>query len=249
MGETWELKAVKDLLKQVLRQKKISYRKLAEEMDLSEITIKRIFSTEDISFIRLQQICELAGISLFDLIALVNESTDKPFSLSEKQELQLSKDESLYNFYTLLLKYGSIKTACQKGNFIKVNIPKLLRELDELGLIEIPIGDKVHMKHKGVLTWIKGGPLQKKFMSLRHHKYIHAFESRLSSENTFLSSSQRQLRPETVAEMKKDLDFIIQKYRSIAYREEKIFDDDKLIEVAWLVGLGEYCHTEGIGPT
>ncbi len=240
MIENWELTAVRNQLKQILKQKKVSYKNLAMEMGTSEITVKRFFTSDDISFIKLQNICGVIGISALELIALVNKGGEETFDLSLQQEKQLSQNEQLYDFFVLLLKFRSIKLALQNGRFKKENIPRFLRELEKLDLIELPIDDKVHVKRVGVLTWIKGGPLQKKLMRPRHIKYLDAFESQLNERSNYLASSQRHLRAESLEEMKRDLEFIVHKYRSRAYREETIFPEEQLIKVAWLVGLGKY---------
>jgi hypothetical protein len=131
----------------------------------------------------------------------------------------------------------------RKVNFKGANIPRFLRELNALDLIDLPIGDRVHIKKSGTLTWRKGGPQQKKFMRKRHERYLDAFENALDESRTFLTSSQRQLRPESLEEMKRDLAFLAQKYRDRAYLEESTCSESQLVDVAWLVGVGKYKHS------
>ena len=239
MRQKEEVVAIQRQLKEILKQKKYSYKKIADVLGVAEITIKRFFSSEELSFSKLQQICQVIGISALDLIAVVTKGGEQAFSMSLPQEKALSENEDLYNFFVCLLKTPSLKFAAQKGHK-KELFPKFLRELEKLGLAEIPLGDGVAVNGKGVLTWIKGGPLQKKYMRLRHIRYVENFEARLSSENTYLASSQRSLRPESLQEMKRDLEFVVQKFRARAYREETIYSVDQLVSLAWLVGLGEY---------
>jgi DNA-binding Xre family transcriptional regulator len=239
-GDNWELAAVRAQLKLILKQKKFSYQAIAKELGISEVTVKRFFTSEDISFSKLQQICRVIGISVIDLVAVVKEAGEQSFQLTFPQEKALSENESLYDFFVSLLKYKSVKQATQRVGLPKENIPSFLRQLDHLGLIEIPIGDKVSLKVQGVLTWLRGGPLQKKFMRSRHLKYLDAFERSLDDAQYFLTSSQRRMLPSSLEEMKRDLEFVAQKYRSRAYREETIHDEEQLVAVAWLVGLGKY---------
>ncbi len=240
MEEDYELKAIRNQLKLILKHKKISYGEISKQMKCSEVTIKRFFTADDLSFKKLQEICGVAGVSVIELVTIVKESGEQTFSLTHKQEKYFSNNEKLYDFFVLLLKYKSLKLTILKGHFQKSNVAQFLRELEELELIEIPLGDKVKVKKSGVLTWLKNGPLQKKFMRARHIKYLDVFENQLSNEIGYLTSSQRSLRPESVEEMKRDLEFIIHKYRSRAYREESIYPDEDLVGVAWLVGLGKY---------
>jgi len=240
MDRNWELEAVRNQLKRILKQKKFSYQKIAKELGISEITVKRFFTSKDVSFVKFQQICRVIGISALDLVAMVQLGTEETFSLSHEQEEYLSKNERLYDFFVLLLKSRSIELSTQKGRFKKENIPRFLRELEKLDLIEIPTGDIVLVKRYGVLSWIRGGPLQKKFMRVRHDKYLSSFERNLQNPLNYLASSQRYLRPESVEEMKRDLEYVVHKFRSRAHREETIFSEDQLVGVAWLVGVGPY---------
>lgn len=240
MKENWELKAIRNQLKEILKQKKMNYRTLAKKMKVSEITVKRFFTTSDISFLRLQQVCEAIGISALELATIVSKGNEKTFNLTESQELYLSKNERLYDFYVLLLKTHSVQSTVQKGRFDGVNIPKFLKELNSLELIDLPTGDRIHAMHVGTLTWRKNGPLQKRFMRQRHEKYLDVFEKNIESPFNYLTSSQRHMRPESIAEMKRDLEFVIQKFRDRAYIEETTCSESQLIGTAWIVGFGKY---------
>jgi DNA-binding Xre family transcriptional regulator len=235
-----ELRAIRDQLKLILKQKKLNYAGLAKRLGVAEVTVKRFFTTEDISFLKLQQICQEIGISALDLMALVKNGNEEAFSLSVPQEEYFSKNEALYDFFVSLLKHRSLASVLKTGKFHKINVPKFLKELAKLDLIDLPLGDAVHVKKTGTLTWIKAGPLQKAFMRKRHISYLDAFEIPLKEESSYLSSSQRSLRSESLQEMKRDLEFIVHKYRSRAYREEKIYSEDQLVPVAWIIGAGEY---------
>lgn len=242
MDENWELKAVRHQLKEMLKQKKLSYGSLAKKMNVAEITVKRFFTSSDISFRKLQQVCETIEVSVLELMAVVNKGNEQSFQLTEKQEALLSKNERLYDFFVLLLKTRSIQQTLKKGHFDDINLARFLRELKSLDLIELPTGDHVLVKKRGTLTWRKGGPLQKKFMRQRHDRYLDLFENTLNEPLNYLTSSQRHMRPETVAEMKRDLEFIAQKYRDRAYVEEITCSEQQLMGVAWLFGLGKYEH-------
>jgi len=51
-------------LKNELKAKGLTYKDVADELDLTEASVKRLFSTEDISLRRLDSICELLRIDL-----------------------------------------------------------------------------------------------------------------------------------------------------------------------------------------
>jgi DNA-binding Xre family transcriptional regulator len=49
-----------DTLKQELRKQRITYRRVSEALELSETSVKRLFSEEAFSLKRLEKICEPA---------------------------------------------------------------------------------------------------------------------------------------------------------------------------------------------
>ena len=57
-----------DELKIVLKEKNMTYRAISIQLELSEGTIKRIFSSYDFTLNRLEKICSLVDIELFDLL-------------------------------------------------------------------------------------------------------------------------------------------------------------------------------------
>ena len=60
-------------LKRVLKERGITYAGIAEHLRLSQASVKRLFSSQDFSLSRIDQICELAGIELTDLVARLRE--------------------------------------------------------------------------------------------------------------------------------------------------------------------------------
>ena len=68
-----QLIEVCEILKSTLKQQGITYKALAQQLGMSEANVKRMFSLKQFSLVRLEEICEVAGISLSDLFVLVEE--------------------------------------------------------------------------------------------------------------------------------------------------------------------------------
>ena len=54
-----QISQISNTLKQLLRQHQITYKDIAEKLNMSEANIKRIFSTNSFALDRLEQICEI----------------------------------------------------------------------------------------------------------------------------------------------------------------------------------------------
>ena len=55
-------------LKRALREGGHTYADVARKLELSEASVKRLFSTEDLSLERVDQICELIGLGLREIL-------------------------------------------------------------------------------------------------------------------------------------------------------------------------------------
>lgn len=69
-----------ETLKQQLKARNMTYKDLAQALELSEANIKRIFASQSFTLGRLEQICGLMNLSLADVFLL---STQKEHKLSQ----------------------------------------------------------------------------------------------------------------------------------------------------------------------
>ena len=77
-----QISLVYDTLKQCLREQRITYRQLANTLDVSEASVKRNFSLQAFSLDKLEQICESLQLSLSDLFQLSQAKQEKISQLS-----------------------------------------------------------------------------------------------------------------------------------------------------------------------
>ena len=65
-----------DTLKQELRKQRVTYRRVSEALELSETSVKRLFSEEAFSLKRLEKICELLHLDISDLVHLMEKNIE-----------------------------------------------------------------------------------------------------------------------------------------------------------------------------
>jgi DNA-binding Xre family transcriptional regulator len=78
-----------DTLKQELRKRRINYRQVADALELSETSVKRLFSDEAFSLKRLEKVCELLSLDISDLVHLMEKNIELTTQLSLQQEQEL----------------------------------------------------------------------------------------------------------------------------------------------------------------
>lgn len=152
-----------DLLKKELRSQGMSYRQLAQHLDLSESTIKHMFSSKNFSLNRLDKICEILGFELTDLVEKFQQRQPKIERLSLEHEKQLVSDLPLLlvaycvtNFWTvddILRTYGIEEHECIA----------CLVKLDRMKIIELLPENRIKLLIANNFAWHRNGPIEKFF--------------------------------------------------------------------------------------
>jgi DNA-binding Xre family transcriptional regulator len=65
-----------DTLKQELRKQRITYKQVSEVLELSETSVKRLFSEEAFSVKRLDKVCALLHLDISDLVHLMERNVE-----------------------------------------------------------------------------------------------------------------------------------------------------------------------------
>ncbi|WP_016957747.1 helix-turn-helix domain-containing protein [Catenovulum agarivorans] len=149
-----------DALKLQLKQKGITYKMIAEQLQLSEGSIKRIFSNYDFTLERLESVCQLADLEIFDLVELAKEQTLSTDILSYQHEAELVSDVKLLLTAHLLINKWTVHQILNHYQIDKLTMVQLLCRLDRMDIIDYLPNEKVRLKVSRKFAWIKNGPIQ-----------------------------------------------------------------------------------------
>ena len=141
-----ELKAVFEVLRNVMRERKISYRELAPQVGLSESGLKKIFAARDCSYARVSQLAQALGFTLTDLLVEIERAELKSVCFTSKQQLFLVKNRRAFRFFVKLAVERQPTAQIQKEFGLS---PKetfgLLKTLDDLGLVRLLPENRVQL--------------------------------------------------------------------------------------------------------
>lgn len=152
---------VVDATKRALRERGITYADVAKALDLSEASVKRLFSRGTLSLDRLAAIAELMGMDLADLVRLAETVDPATRRLTYEQEKYLVERPKLLAMFFWLLNDLDLDTIIE---YFQVERPEgilLLRDLEHLGLIERRPFDRVRLKVSRQLAWRRDGPIRR----------------------------------------------------------------------------------------
>ncbi len=149
-----------DTLKRVLRAQKITYAQVADELGLSETSVKRLFSKSTFTLDRLEQICAKAGISIFDLAREADVTPEAVTELTPEQEQELLADPKLLLVTFSVLNHWGIDEIVDKFQITEAEVIQRLARLDRLGMIELLPENRIKRLTARNFTWRKNGPVQ-----------------------------------------------------------------------------------------
>jgi len=170
-----------DTIKRCLKARRLTYRDVAKALDLSEASVKRLFSEHSFSIQRLEQICRLMDMSFSDLARLNDlKYQERQTTLSASQEAALAEDAILLSYFYLLLKGWRVTRIAQRFALEEPRQIRLLARLDRLGLIELQPGNRVRLLTARRIQWRRDGPVRR----LYEREVKQAFLHDSFSENT-----------------------------------------------------------------
>lgn len=153
-------------LKQVLKGRGLTYRDVAIELGVSEAAIKRSFSQHSFSLDRLEAICDLAGISFFELARRAEDSaSSRPATLSDAQEQALADQPMLVFTFHLVLGGWTFERIIAEYAVTEAELIPALVRLDRLGLIVLLPNNNIRLTTQRSIEYRHGGPMRRMFES------------------------------------------------------------------------------------
>ncbi len=150
-------------LKSLLKQRGVTYRELAQELDLSESAIKQMFSSGNMTLARLDRICEVLALDFGDLLQLSEASAQRLQSLSLEQETELISDPKLLLTAYCLVNNWTFAEILERYELTEVEGITYLARLDRMRLIELLPGNRVKALIASNFSWHPNGPIEQYF--------------------------------------------------------------------------------------
>ena len=158
-------------LKKALREAGYTYADVARKLELSVASVKRLFSTEDLSLQRVDQLCELVGLGLREVLERASERAAPANQLTLAQETELVGDPRLLFMTWLVLIRTPFEEVVRDYLFTEQEALRYLIRLDRLEVIELQPGNRVRLLVSRHFSWRAGGPVQRYI----HHKLLREF--------------------------------------------------------------------------
>lgn len=158
-----EIAQLVETIKRELKAQGLTYRQVAGALQLSEASVKRLFSTERFTVERLAQIAEVLGFTLTEIFQTAAAATPRLHTLTQSQEAELIADEKLLLVTVCALNDLPIAYIVCTYRLTQAEVMKRLRILDRMGLIELLPGDRIRRRVRRDFDWLVEGPIRRYF--------------------------------------------------------------------------------------
>ncbi len=155
-----EFNSLVSLIKKILKERKMTYSELAKQMRLSESGLKKIFSSQDISFGRISQIASVLGLRVTDLLNEIEKKETHTVVFSEEEQQYFLKNSLHFSFFVRLLIERQTVEEIQKD--FKLNDAetfKILKKLDSFKWLQLLPENKIKLPPLSLVTDFGSGPL------------------------------------------------------------------------------------------
>ena len=150
-------------LKRELKSQGITYRQLGKHLELSESAIKQMFATDNFSLKRLDDICDVLGLDITELVDIASSRSAQIEELGLNLERELVADIKLLLVAYCLVNYWRVEEILEKYALSESEIIQLLAKLDKMKLIELLPGNRVKLLIARDFKWRANGPIEKFF--------------------------------------------------------------------------------------
>jgi len=206
----------------------MTYLNVADHLELTEASVKRMFSQEDISLKRLDSICQMLEIDLSHLTRTNDTDTRALILLTEAQETEIVSDERQLAISFLVLNGWTYDELLKYFDFDEPELIQRLAKLDRLKLIELLPKNRIKLRVAPNLTWLKNGPIQKFFVA---HFQDPFMQNQFNKENDFLRFLSGMYSPLTCS-------MILKKLNDLAAEIDQLNQQDRSLPLEERVPFG-----------
>ncbi|PNQ53688.1 XRE family transcriptional regulator, partial [Vibrio agarivorans] len=162
-------------LKRQLKHANIHYVDIAQHLNLSEGSVKRLLAKgSQISLERLEHICQLIGLDMIELVKLSAEHNKGLETLTIEQEQCLVDDKGLLLVAVCVINGYLFEEITQQYTYNELELVQKLAALDKLNIIELLPDNKIRLRVSPTFKWQPGGPIQHFFQQQVQDAFFHS---------------------------------------------------------------------------
>jgi transcriptional regulator with XRE-family HTH domain len=208
-----------DQLKRYLRGQGVTYASLARRLGLSESSVKRSFSRQSFTIERLEQICNLVGLEISDLVELMNRERNYLTELTAEQERTLVQEPKLLLLAYLLVTGWQVEQVVANFRIDEPEASRLLVRLHRARIIDLLPLNRVKLLTARDFTWRKDGPIQRFFAEQVQAEFLASQFAGQSERLRFVGGT---LSRTSLTQMQQAIDRIAREFNELSRRDSSL---------------------------
>lgn len=197
-----------EALRAHLKARNMTNEQIAGELGISTQTVKRLFQQQDCSLERLEEICELLQLDLRDLIRSSPRPRKFIQQLSRQQEELFAQDKKLLMVAVCTMSLWTFEDMAKHLQLPALEIESLLRQLDQMGFLDLLPGNRYRLRVARDFAWIVDGPIMRMVKSMAIDYFNHVFEG----EGEILRVINVRISSRAASKLRTRLELIAQEY-------------------------------------
>lgn len=220
------------VVKQQLRLRGITYLQVGEYLGISASSIKRLFADQSFTLRRIEQLCELMGFDMLQMLQLADEYQSQLSQLTNEQEQQIVDNPRLLLVGVCLINRCSFEEVLGKYQFDSMELIQLFATFDRFGVIELLPENRYRLKISPNFGWQLKGPIQQFFAQTILGNYLTDQSLHPGNTNRYLWNMLSQ---NSARELTKRINHLIDEYILLAEKDKKLPMAEKLTSSMMIV--------------
>ena len=206
-------------LKKALKAQGKTYLDVADALNLSEPSIKRMFADEHVTLKRLDKICEMLNMEMSELILMMQENSNLISQLSHEQEQDLVSDMCLFLVAVSCLNRWGFQDILDNYEFSETSLRQYLKRLEKLKFLQLLAGNRIKVLVSRNFAWLPDGPIQRFFNQKIQNEF---FASNFEQKGEKLSVITGMLSASSNAIIQKRIERLISEFGDLEAEDAKL---------------------------
>lgn len=216
--------ALVDSLKRHLKSRGITYADLALKINMSEASVKRMFSQKNFTLQRLDEILKAAEINFRDIAIGTHDEPKLISHLTLAQEKEIIGNPKLFIVAVSVLNLIDIERILKLYKLTEAEIVKCLTRLDKIGFLELLPNNRIKLLVSRTFGWIPDGPIHTYFRKEAYNDYL---DSKFDGEHELLRFVNMMLSKQSVAALLERLNQVAREFSQQHQEDAKLPFEEK----------------------